>query len=102
MICTSYKNAPTCVLLSTFQTDPQLHPGSARLGGEERLLAAVASSSQATWAGCRLGGKRITAIHITEIRSLTLHPLCLVLQEETLQPVPGVCRAALHDGFTSR
>lgn len=63
MIYAIYKNAPTCVLLSTFKTVPQLHPGSARLGGEERLLAAVASSSQATWVGYRLDPERITAIH---------------------------------------
>lgn len=34
--------------------------------------AAVASSSQATWAGCRLHHERIAVIHSTEIRALNL------------------------------
>lgn len=106
MIDTSYKNAPTCVSLSTFKTDLQLHPGSAMLGGEERLLAAVASSSQATWAGYRLDHERVTAVHITEIRSVnlalpsTLSALsCGRMPSSLHQECPG---AGLNDGCTNR
>lgn len=106
MIYTSYKNAPTCVSLSTFKADPQLHPGSVRLGGEKRLLAAVAFSSQATWAGYRLDHERTTAIHITEIRSLNLALLsalsalsCRRMPSSLHQECPG---AGLHDGCTGR
>lgn len=104
MIYTSYKNAPTCVLLSTFKTDPQLHAGSARLGvrrGSWQLWLPL--PSHLGWIQIR--SQENNWIHITEIRSLTLASLstlsalsCRRKPSSLLQECPG---AGLYGGCTS-
>lgn len=93
MIWTSCKNAPACVSLNTPETDPQLHPGSARSCGKGRLSGScgLLFPSHLGWIQIRSWENNCNSHHWNKITGLsfTRVSLCLVPREEPLQPVPG-------------
>lgn len=98
MIETSCKNAPTCDWLSTFETNPQLHPGSVRLCSERRFSSScgLLFPSHLRWILIRSWEDNCDSHHwnkVTELNFTRLY-LCLVLVpwEDPFQPAPKVLR----------